>query len=294
METLIPYFTTKVGRVSYTRERLELDDGDFLDLDWLKSGAKDLIIISHGLEGNSKDHFIEQSVSALRKQGYDILVWHYRSCSSEMNRLPRFYDHGDIQDLHEVIQHAGKSYQNIKLVGFSMGGTMVINYLGSDNVDSNIKKAIVISAPIDLQAASENLNKGLNKFLEKSFLKKWKRKIRLKAINFPNLFDLSALERVTTLVELYRYLIPLHGYETLGEYYEKWSCEQYLSKIDIPLLIVNAVNDPMLSRNCYPVEACKKSETVFLEIPKYGGHTGFTKRTDGKLWYVWRTEQFLS
>lgn len=294
METLIPYFTTKVNQVKYERERLELKDGDFIDLDWLSNDSNDLILISHGLEGNSKDHFIEKSAAALHAKAYDILVWHYRSCSGEMNRLERFYEHGDIVDLHDVILHASKrNYQRIILLGFSMGGTMVINYLGKEP-HPLVKKGIVFSAPIDLNAAAINLSRGFNRQLEKSFVKKWKKKIERKALDFPNIFDLEALNNASSLREIYEFhILPLHGYPSLDDYNSKWYSAQFIPKIKVPLLIVNAKNDPLLSENCYPKEVCEKSKSVYLEIPKYGGHTGFTKCKEGKLWYVWRIEKFL-
>ncbi len=294
METLIPYFTTKVNQVKFERERLELKDGDFVDLDWLSKNSNDLILISHGLEGNSKDHFIEKSATSLHAKGYDVLVWHYRSCSGEMNRLERFYEHGDIADLDEVILHASKrNYQRIFLLGFSMGGTMVINYMGN-RPHPLVKKGIVFSAPIDLSAAAVNLSGGFNRQLEKSFIKKWKKKIERKAQDFPDLFDLEALNNASSLSDIYeQHILPLHGYPSMEDYNSKWSSVQFIPNIKVPLLIVNAKNDPLLSENCYPREVCEKSESVYLEIPKYGGHTGFTKLKEGKLWYIWRIEKFL-
>lgn len=295
LETLIPYFFTKVGLVPYQRERMELPDGDFLDLDWLKGGNRTLILVSHGFEGNAKDHFIENSAKFFHPKGYDILVWHYRSCSQEINRLPRFYDHGDIEDLQKVIETNSQDYDQVVLIGFSMGGTMVVNYLGSENVHEKIKGGLVFSAPFDLKASAENLERGFNRNLERSFLKKWKRKIQLKAEVFPDRFNLEGLEKVSGLGELYsRFLLQVHGYDDMEQYYQRWSSHQYIPKVNVPLLIVNALNDPLLSKNCYPVELCLESESVYLETPRFGGHNGFTRKHDGVYWYLTRIEEFLN
>ena len=295
LETLIPYFTTKIFQVTYQRERLELGDGDFLDLDWLKKGQSKLLVISHGFEGNSHDHFIEKSAAHFIEKGYDILVWHYRSCSKEMNRLPRFYDHGDIDDLDQVIAHALENgYKELILLGFSFGGSLVINYLGNKRPNPRIKRAVVFSAPLDLFESTSKMKKGINRLVSRSFRKKWRRKIRRKAEQFPDLFDLSDIEKINTIEELYlRYVIPLHGYASLDEYYQKWSSVQFLENVKTPLLIVNAKNDPFLSKNCFPFELCTNSEFVYLEAPKYGGHTGFTRKRDGDLWYLRRIEEFI-
>lgn len=293
LETLVPYFTTKVNQVKYERERLELSDGDFLDLDWKKSGGSTLMLISHGFEGNAKDHFIEKSTHYLSGKGYDVLVWHYRSCSREMNRMPRFYEHGDITDLNDVITHVEGGYQSIVLLGFSMGGTMVVNYLGNYS-EEKVKGGIAFSAPLDLADSAKQLTKGFNKQIEKSFLKKWKRKIRYKAEQFTDLFDLKELDKADSLENLHeKHVLPLHGYESMKAYYKKWSSLQYLKNVKVPLLIVNAKNDPMLSEHCYPYQLCEQNDHVYLETPRFGGHTGFTKKKRGTMWYLRRIEEFV-
>ncbi len=297
LETLIPYLTSGKNLVNYERERLELKDGDFIDLDWSKNGSKKLIVISHGFEGNSKDHFIQQSAEYFKEKSIDVLVWDYRSCSSDLNRLPRFYDHGDIDDLHEVITHATRfgSYNHVILLGFSMGGNFVINYLGSGRQSTAVKCGIVFSTPMDLLAASRRLKHRLNKWVERSLIKKMKNKVIRKAEIFPESFDLRKISNIDSLEQLYEEcLLPLHGISSMNEYFTKWSSSRFLSKIEIPLLIVNAQNDPLLSRNCYPYKTSANSENVFLETPRYGGHTGFSGKTNGKRWYLQRIDEFLS
>ncbi len=296
METLVPYFLSKRLNLPYKREKLELDDGDFIDLDWSLNNSDTLFIISHGFEGNSKDHFIEQTVDYFSRRGVDLLIWHYRSCGGELNRLPRFYHHGDVSDFRKVIDYAsGKGqYNHIGLIGFSMGGNFVINYLGSGNPNKQIKGGIVFSTPMDLSTASDQLSKGFNHKIERSFVEKWKRKIERKAKEFPELIDLDKLNAITTLDQLQKdFLLPLHGFSSQEEYFKKHSSAQFLIKIDVPLLIVNAKNDPLLSPNCYPYIQCQSSENVFLETPEFGGHTGFTRKTNGKLWFIHRIESFL-
>jgi len=296
LETLYPYFTTKVCQVAYQRERLELHDGDFLDLDWIENNSNKLVMISHGFEGNSKDHFVEKSASFLTGNGFDVLVWHYRSCGGEINRLPRLYHHGDIQDLADVVDHAIRKsgYQSISLLGFSMGGNLVVNYLGSNLVSPKIKGGIIFSTPLDLVGASQVFSKGFNRFLEKNFFKKLARKLAAKADQFPKLLDREALSKVKSLSELYeKVVLPLHGFPSLKSYYDQWSSQQFLPKIDLPLLIVNAQNDPLLSESCYLKEFCQSSDNIYLEMPKYGGHTGFTRKMNRELWYLWRIKSFI-
>ncbi|MEO9482992.1 MAG: alpha/beta fold hydrolase [Ekhidna sp.] len=296
-ETLAPYFLSKNNKVSYERERFELKDGDFIDLDWIRNDANALIIVSHGFEGNSQDHFIQESATYFASNSFDVLVWHYRSCSKDLNSKSRFYDYGDIHDLHEVITHAMAkgSYDQVVLLGFSMGGNFVLNYLGSEICGDSIKCGIVFSTPMDLSEASRKLSKGMNRWVERSFIKKFKRKIERKASVFPERFDLDKLKTINSLEELIStYVLSQNqGFSDISEYYSRWSSKQFLSCIKVPVLIVNAKNDPLLSKNCFPYDACEQHEFVYLETPKYGGHMGFSKKKDGKRWYVRRIEEFL-
>ena len=295
LETLIPYFTTKVCQVAYTRERLELEDGDFLDLDWAKSGSSNLVIISHGFEGNSKDHFIEKTCTHLLGLGYDVLVWHYRSCSGELNRLPRFYHHGDIDDLAKVIRHAVQlGYSDISLVGFSMGGNLVINYLGHAQTKTSVNRAIAFSTPLDLEKSNQRLNRGFNRVIQKNFFEKFRKKVRSKTRQFPDLIAQDVLESCKNLAELVETVVlPLSGFRSIRDYYRQWSSLQFLNSISVPMLLVNAQNDPLLSSACFPASIGQASDYVFLETPRYGGHMGFTQRKNGDLWYVWRIAEFL-
>lgn len=293
METLIPYFGRKNHEIPYERERLELMDGDFLDLDWVKNKSKRLMIVSHGFEGNSRDHFIMEL--AKHVEDADLLVWHYRSCSGELNRLPRFYHQGDIEDLDEVINHARQAgaYDQIYLIGFSMGGNLVINYLGSDLSQNHITRGVAFSTPMDLAAASVTYSAKIG-FFKKSFTGKFRKKIRGKAAMFPEHADLDRLDKITDLEELIsEFVLPHHGFSSVDEFYKRWSSLQFIPDIKVPLLIVNAKNDPFLSKNCFPYAPCESSRHVYLETPKYGGHIGFAKKVNGKPWYVHRIEKFI-
>ena len=279
----------------YRRERLELSDGDFLDLDWVNNESDQLIIISHGFEGNSRDHFILELAGTLKES--DLLVWHYRSCGEELNRLARFYYQGDIEDLDAVITYASnkKSYKRIVLLGFSMGGNLVINYLGSELCQNDVRGGVTFSTPMDLKAASSKLKGALSGRVESSFLDKFKKKIIQKADSFPEQFDLKEIDKISSLEELMEtYVLPEFGFSSVEDFHHKWSSSQFISKINKPLLIVNTQNDPLLSENCFPYQQCESSEYIHLETPKHGGHMGFTGKKNGQLWYIWRIKKFIS
>ena len=105
LQTIIPGIFRKVKGVNYDRERLELSDGDFLDLDWIRKGNKNIVLLSHGLEGDSDRQYILGAAKYFSQNGWDVLAWNCRSCSGEMNRNPRLYHHGDIEDIGTVVNH---------------------------------------------------------------------------------------------------------------------------------------------------------------------------------------------
>ncbi|MBV6645503.1 MAG: alpha/beta hydrolase [Cyclobacteriaceae bacterium] len=293
LESIVPYWTYKIYEVEYERERLELDDGDFLDLDWVRTSSDQLIVISHAFEGNTRDYFVERAAKYFSVRGYDILMWHYRSCSRELNRLPRFYHIGDTEDLHLVVNHGLDSgaYKSVFLLGYSLGGATTLNYLGSKLVSSEIKAGAVFSVPLDLEETSAILEAGFSKVYANSFLKKWKRKIARKAEQYPDLFDLTMLKKCTTLDQLHgQYTIALHGFDSMQEYFDQNSSLSFLKRINTPLLLVNAKNDPLLGPASFPNIT---SSWVQTKYPDYGGHLGFSIHKYPHSWMELETEHFF-
>ena len=298
IETIWPSIFRKVEGVIYQRERLELADGDFLDLDWVKSHQKRLVIISHGLEGNSHRHYCKGMAHFFGQHGWDALAWNCRSCSGEMNRLPRFYHHGATEDIAAVIDHAlEQAYETVALVGFSMGGSLTLKYLGerSDHADHRIKSAAVFSVPCDLGSSARELDKPSRAFYRNRFLKKLRKKIEHKAVLFPDVVSVKPFDTIRTFRDFDNaYTSPLHGFKDAQDFYTQASSGQYIHLIRRPTLIVNAQNDPFLPQECYPIETAKSSNEVFLEIPILGGHVGFSLPNRPENWMETRALSFCN
>ncbi len=296
LETVLPFLTTRIYQVDYTRERLELPDGDFLDLDWIQNGGSKLILLTHGFEGNTRDPYMEQSATYFAKQGFDILLWNLRSCSGELNRLPRFYHHGDADDLSQVIDHAQQkgNYTEIILIGFSLGGAISLSFMARDLSRSPITGAIVLSVPLDISKTAERIQKQWTRLLMEKNFTKIKAKVLRKADQFPHLIDKDRVTKISNLNELNKeVLLQLNGFSSVESYFEKWNTIQFLPKIKRPTLIINAQNDPLLSENDFPYELSEQSEWVYLEVPQYGGHVGFSKMVNGNHWYLTRIQEFI-
>jgi predicted alpha/beta-fold hydrolase len=284
-QSVYPSLYRKVNGVEYDRERLTLSDGDFVDLDWLDGGFDKLLVITHGLEGNSNRQYVKGAAKLFTQHGWDILAWNCRSCSGEMNRAFRLYHHGDIDDITEVIAHAQKrkNYQEISLMGHSMGGSITLKYLGvnASNLSESIQSATVFSIPCDLEAGASILNQRSNKLYFNKFLSKLRVKIEDKARTFPGRLDVSNFDRIEVWRDFDEYFsAPLNGYRDADEFYEESSAINFMGDIKIPTLICNAKNDPILPEECYPETFCDKHAFLYLEIPKSGGHCGFLQPGD--------------
>ena len=304
LQTIVPSLLRTVPDVTYERERLELADGDFLNLDWSrlpKTRPTDgLVIISHGLEGDASRPYVRGMVRALNRAGLDALAWNYRSCGGEMNRLLRSYHLGDTSDLDLVLRHglATGRYQRAYLVGFSAGGNVTLKYLGEnpDLVPTQVKRAAVFSVPTDVQASSIQISRPQNQVYMRRFLKTLRLKLRAKAELLPGQVDLAGIEDLRDFQEFdSRYTAPINGFDSADAYYQSASSGRYLSGIQVPTLLVNAENDPFLTASCFPREVAANSPFVFLETPPEGGHVGFGEGSpDGEYYSERRAAEFLT
>ncbi|TAD87808.1 MAG: alpha/beta fold hydrolase [Bacteroidetes bacterium] len=302
LETIYPALFRKVRGVNYTHTDLDTPDGDFLELAWERSAGKadTLAIISHGLEGNVERTYVKGMVKRFVAGGWHALAWNYRGCGTRMNRLPRFYHSGATDDLHTVIAHALslQIYQKIVLVGFSLGGNLTLKYLGEQagKLSTHLKGAVVFSAPVHLSSCSTKLCATSNWVYSEKFKQTLRKKVRTKAKLMPQDINPTWLNKVRTLKDFDTYYTaPLHGFASAEDYYEKCSSLYSLPAIDLPALLVNAENDPLLAPPCFPIEIAEKHPFFHLEITRKGGHCGFSRAQDGFYWsenraFQWATE----
>lgn len=298
LETIIPSVFRKVKDVDYQRERIDLVDGDFLDLDWLKGDNSELAIVSHGLEGNSDRHYVKGMAKIFHQNQWDVLAWNCRTCSGEVNRTPRFYHHGATDDLKAVIDYAvsQKKYQRVVLIGISMGGSLTLKYLGENQTfPRELLCATVFSVPCNLKSSVVALQKPSNKFYKKRFLKKLEKKIKAKAEIMPDVIVYDGFKNIKGFNDFdNKYTAPLHGFTDAEDFYHKASAENYIGQISLPTLIVNARNDPFLPTACYPVEMARDHDHIYLEIPAHGGHVGFSLPGEEFNWAEKRSWSFVN
>lgn len=297
IETIFPATFRITPAPPYQRERIATPDGDFLDLDWVLRGLENLLIVSHGLEGNSQRPYVRGLLRAFAERGWSILAWNYRSCSGEMNRMRRFYHSGATDDLATVVDHAaGKGFTRLSLVGFSLGGNLTLKYLGETRPRPRaLHRAIAFSVPLHLHSSCLELIRPTNWMYNVNFLITLRRKIRLKAARFPDI-DVRPLRKISNLLQFDdAYTAPMHGFADALDYYERSSSLQFLPAISLPVKIINARNDPFLSGTCFPGPGDVGNPHVHTEYPAQGGHVGFAQfSANGLYWSEQKALEFLA
>ncbi len=269
-----------VPGVRYRRERIATFDDDFLDLDWSAAGRRRLAIVCHGLEGHSRRPYVRGMIRTANGYGWDGLAMNLRHCTEEPNRKPHAYHSGMTQDLEAVVDHVlgHYDYDEIALIGFSLGGNLVLKYLGErgGEVAKAVRCGVGISVPCDLEAASLRIGAPDNRFYMKRFLKMLRAKLEVKASMFPRVISLEDFDSIRDFKDFDdRYTAPLNGFRDALDYWRRCSCKPDLPRLRVPTLLINALDDPFLAPECYPYREAMETPFLFLETPNHGGHVGF-------------------
>ena len=173
-----------------------------------------------------------------------------------------------------------KNYSEIYLKGFSLGGNIILKYLGEHHaIPDQVKASIAVSIPCDLYGSCKELHKLKNKLFHDRFLRDLVKHLKEKQKLFPEELSIELINTIKTLIEFDTiYTSKAHGFKDALDYYKKSSSLQFLHNIKTPTLIINALNDSFLSSECYPVKEAKRNPNLYLEMPNYGGHAGFVDK----------------
>ncbi|MBI3777834.1 MAG: hydrolase [Gammaproteobacteria bacterium] len=289
-QTLWARLARRHPEVTLWRERLELPDGDFIDLDWTEKDSGPIVIILHGLEGSSESPYARGLLRVMEQRGWRGVVMHFRGCSGEPNRLPRSYHSGDIGDLAffvDTLRHR-EPHVPLAVVGFSLGGNVLLKWLGKTGGTLPIRAAVAVSVPYVLSDAAARLQRGFSRLYQWQLLRSLRRTVaeKRRRMNLPlKIRNLSALKSFRDFDEYVT--APLHGFDSANHYYTVSSSRQYLRGITTPTLLLHANDDPFMTRSAIP-RPDEVSESVTLEISPRGGHVGFVAGA-----WPWRPRYWL-
>lgn len=266
---------------NYERVRIDTWDQDFIDLDFSTVGSDVLVLLIHGLEGSSESKYIIAASNELNSQGYDAVAFNLRGCSGEDNLLLSTYHSGKTEDVDFVVSYLTKNYEykKIMIVGYSLGGNLTLKYLGeyANKIPNQVIGGIAVSVPIDLATSGQQMALLKNKIYMEEFLKTLRLKVLEKAHKFPEYqLDKGKLFKAKIFKDFDElYTAPVFGFDSPEDYWEKASSKPFIPQIQKPAYLITSLDDPFLSKECYPFEEAASMDNFHLMATKYGGHVGF-------------------
>lgn len=282
-QTMYPTFPwSGAPRINLHSEILELPDGDATTVDWIVGGPEadsgaPILIILHGLEGSADSTYARMLLSAAAKENWRAAVLHFRDCGDYRNRLPRRYHAGETNDIRfflEKLRTAGHEGPMVA-AGYSLGGNVLLKYLGENGASTPLDAAAAVSVPLDLHHSADALTHGFSKVYQYHLLKRMKRAVKRKFNPHTAAFDWHRAMAARTFAEFDDAVTaPLHGFTGKNEYYDRCSSVKFLDSIRRPTLIINSLDDPFMTPSIVP-DAELLAECVCLEISERGGHVGF-------------------
>ncbi|MDT8387145.1 MAG: hydrolase [Thiogranum sp.] len=289
LQTLFPHLFRSRRLPVLRRQRIELPDGDFLDIDWTKPQAGPRILLLHGLEGSARSHYAAGLLRSLAAQGFEAGLLYFRGCSGSPNRLARSYHSGETGDLNTVVECLrAQSARPLYVVGFSLGGNVLLKWLGENPDQSLVEKAVAVSVPFRLSDAAGRLDRGLSRFYQLHLLKKLRQSTLQKAsrINLP--VKTGQLSRLKSFREFDNEITaPLHGFLDADDYYHRSSSYSFLSRIQSATLILHSGDDPFMTRAAVPGPE-SLGPGIQLELLNSGGHVGFVAGV-----YPWKPHYWI-
>jgi len=296
-QTIWPTLLRPRVRLPVRRERVLLADGDFIDVDWAGEMGP-IVIVLHGLAGSIDSHYARGMLRAFARRGWRGALLHFRGCSGEPNRLPRSYHAGDTGDLNALVEllRAREPATPLAALGYSLGGNVLLKWLGEQGAAAPLSAAAAVSVPFDLAAATTHLAQGFSRVYERRLLRCLQDSLVQKSAIMELPWrgeDIAAIAGLREFDE--RVTAPLHGFRDADDYYAHASCRPFLPGIAVPTLIVHALDDPFMPPSVVP-RARELAAKTLLEISTHGGHVGFVHGAPHapRFWLEQRVPEYLA
>ncbi|WP_337263942.1 MULTISPECIES: hydrolase [unclassified Serratia (in: enterobacteria)] len=304
LQTLLPRLVRRHVLLKPHWQRLELPDGDFVDLAWSEDPQlarhKPRVVLFHGLEGNFYSPYAHGLLNAWREQGWLGVVMHFRGCSGVPNRKQRIYHSGETEDARFFLRWLRDSFGEVPTaaVGISLGGNMLAYYLAQQGNDSLLQAAVVVSAPLMLEPCSVRMEQGFSRVYQHYLLGQLKQNATRKLLHYPDTLPLSLpqLNQLRRIREFDEVITSrLHGFNGALDYYRRCSALPLLPQITTPLLIIHAKDDPFMTDEVIP-DLTRLPANIEYQLTERGGHVGFVGGTLKKpqMWLEYRIPSWLS
>jgi predicted alpha/beta-fold hydrolase len=303
VQTIFPRFIQRRAKLDYRTEKLILPDGDFVNLIWAGEvqNSLGLVVMFHGLEGSIRSHYTNDMAANFVKQGYAVVLMHFRGCGGEHNATPRAYHSGETGDAWYFLNWLDKKFPDAPKVamGFSLGANMLLKLLSEQPQQQIVKAAMAVSTPFNLEICSNSINQGFSKMCQAYLIKSMVNNLlaKMKKIDYGKLLKVteSQIKQFKSFRHFDEHITaPLHGFVDANDYYQQCSSANFLTKIATPTLILHAKDDPFMHESIVP-QVEMLSASVSLEISEKGGHVGFVQGAPWrpKIWMQQRANTFF-
>lgn len=245
----------------------------------LSEKTKKVAFMIHGLEGSSEARYMIQTAAKLFAEGFSTVRINLRNCGGTESLSKSLYNAGMSDDLETILNYfKSQIWDEIYLIGFSLGANLVGKYVGEKGleIDTKIKKVVLISPPLNLNKSLIKMSRGLNWIYNHHFTILLKAKYRKKCLAHPNLFDKNVLQKIKNLRDFDDKITgPYFGFKNALEYYEWGSCIKYIKNANIPIIIVQAKDDPIVDVSDHHELSQNSGDFIKIIFTEKGGHVGF-------------------
>lgn len=279
LQTLWAPMFRRQPEITTRKEQLDLPDGDFLDLHWYGEGNGPIVVLLHGLGGSLESHYAKGMLKTIAAQGWRGVFMHFRGASDRPNRLPRHHHSGDTEDVQTLVEILKQREPNtpVAAIGFSVGGNVLLKWLGETGANNPLVAAVAVSVPFELLKAANHINSGMTRFYQWYILRDVRDSIerKLKVMKLPIEIASEDLQTIKSFWDFDdQVTAPLHGFADVYDYYTKASSRQFLKRVEVPTLVIHSTDDPFMSKDVL-VSANELSAKLILELSEGGGHVGF-------------------
>jgi predicted alpha/beta-fold hydrolase len=283
VQTMLPALLRPLPRLDLRKERIELPDGDFVDLGWAgeHNAHAPIAVLVHGLTGGFESKYLRGFARQVIRLGWRVVAVQLRGAGTEPNRVARMYHQGDTADLRYVwaLLHQREPQTLLAATGWSLGGNVVLKALGEEGDQCRIAFAAAVCPPFRLRQCAEHLRQGFSRNYQARMLRDLGEHILRKQTiaPAPATVNIAAALKAQDFFEFDdAWTAPLNGFRDAEDYYARSECGPYLKAIRRPTLIVHAKDDPFMGPDILPA-AEDLSPYVTLELPESGGHVGFIR-----------------
>jgi len=291
----------RIRSVATREEVIATPDGDLLELHHLDAarGAPHVLLL-HGLEGSRNSHYVDGMLAEAASRDWAATLIVFRGCGSAPNNAARFYHSGETSDLDFTFAELGRRFPSSAMfaAGVSLGGNVLLKWLGERGALPRVRAAAAVSVPFDLEAGARYISRGFARVYDRNFVRSLRRKALAKLERQPALFDAARTRRARTIFEFDESVTaPVHGFADARDYYSKSSAIGFLERIRVPTLLLSSRDDPFLPRAVLDdVERrARRNPALRVEFHETGGHVGFVTGAPFRPFYYaeWRVFQFF-